>query len=163
MAAAHAVVVHRIPGRVRLRIQDKRGNNADYFSNLSENLARFENVHNVRANPVTGSIAFEFAGSLDEVLRRAEEDDLLTIVEAMATDKNPFAAAGVNAFSAAVRPVNLVSGRDMNRMFMLGLMLLAVSLMQVFRGQWFPPALSVFWYAWEAFSMANLTEGRDGV
>lgn len=160
--AIHAVVVHRIPGRVRLHIQDRRGN-ADYFSNLSENLARFENVRNVRANPVTGSVALEFAGSLDEVLRRAEEDDLLTIAEVATTDKNPFAAAGLNAFSAAVPPVNLVSGRDMNRMFMLGLMLLAVSLIQAFRGQWFPPALSVFWYAWEAFSIANLTEGRGGV
>ncbi|HEX7634565.1 MAG TPA: hypothetical protein VF427_04695 [Noviherbaspirillum sp.] len=159
--AAHAVVVHRIPGRVRLRIQDRRGN-AAYFSNLSENLARFENVHNARANPVTGSIALEFAGSLDEVLRRAEKDDLLTIVEAVATDKNPF-TAGANAFSDAAPPVNLVSGHDMNRMFMVGLMLLAVSLIQAFRGQWFPPALSVFWYAWEAFSLSNLTEGRGGV
>lgn len=156
--AANAVVVHRIPGRVRLRIQDRRGD-AAYFSNLSENLARFENVRNIRANPVTGSVAFEFAGDFDDVLRQTEEDDLLAIAAAAMTDEKPFGTAGMNAFPTAVRPINLISGRDINRMFMLGSMLLAVALIQAFRGQWFPPAISLFWYAGEAFRLA---EGRRG-
>jgi len=156
MAAAHAIVVHRLPGRVRLRIHDRRGD-AAYFSQLSESLGRFENVRNARANPVTGSIALEFTGSLEDLVRQALRDDGLAVLESAVADRNARVEAGGNRVATAVPPINLVSGREIDRMFMLGSALLVVALIQTFRGQLFPPAFSVFWYAREAFSLA---EGR---
>lgn len=157
--AANAVVVHRIAGRVRLRIDERRGD-AAYFSDLSARLDRFGNVFGIKPNPVTGSITFHFTGSLDDVLRRAKAEEVLSVADgarangAVASETARMASARL-AGALGGQPVNLVSGRDINRDFMMGSTLLLVGLVQMFRGRWFPPAFSVLWYAREAFNLAG--------
>ena len=166
--SAQALIVHRIAGRVRLRIDEKRGD-AAYFSNLAERLARFDDVYRTKANPVTGSIALEFSGSLPDLLQRAEKENLLSVAAKAGSEGHSgrnarkTAAAGQTGqtghWALAGGPINLVSGRDINRDFMTGAMLLLVGVAQVFRGKWFPPALSVLWYAREAFNLAGAKKG----
>ncbi|MGE5651692.1 MAG: hypothetical protein ACM34A_15975 [Bacillota bacterium] len=149
---ARAVIVHRIAGRVRLRIDEKRGD-AGYFSDISERFARFGNVYKTKANPVTGSLALEFSGDLDDLLRRAEQDGLLSVGADTGAEHSSGAAAVYRGLDGG--PINLVSGRDINRDFMMGALLLLVGVGQMFRGKWFPPAFSVLWYARQAFNLAD--------
>ncbi|HJV49932.1 MAG TPA: hypothetical protein VJ652_00620 [Noviherbaspirillum sp.] len=157
--AATAVIVHRIAGRVRLRIDEKRGD-AAYFSHLAERMARFDDVYRAKANALTGSIALEFSGSLSDLLRRAKVEGLLEVAAPTGGDDHAdgngrAAAAAAGSRALAGSPINLVSGRDINRDFMTGTMLLLIGMTQMFRGKWFPPAFSVLWYAREAFNLAG--------
>jgi hypothetical protein len=147
--ATNAVIVHQIPGRARLLVRDRRGDPA-YFSGLSESFSRFENVRNARANPTTGSLVLEFTGDLEALLRQAEETDLLDIAQSVFPEARPSAR-----FHPKRPPLNLLSGRDVDRMFMVGWALLAIGVIQSIRGEWFPPAVSVFWMAATAFRIAE--------
>jgi hypothetical protein len=145
--ATNAVIAHRIPGRARLLVRDKRGN-IGYFSDLSESLGRLEGVQRTKTNPTTGSITLEFLGDLETILKHAEDTDLLSITESVLPERNP-ARGPEGSPSSLVRPmafpINLVSGS----------VLLVVGVIQIIRGEWFPPAVSVFWMAATAFRMAE--------
>ena len=145
--ATSAVIAHRIPGRVRLVVHSKRGD-ADYFSGLSQRLERFPKVQSARTNPVTGSVALNFIGDLTDILEQAQEEDLLTIMDDVKS-------AGKTQERPVGAPLNLVGGRDFNRFFVMGAVLAAIGVFQVFRGDLFPPALAVFWFANDAFRLAE--------
>jgi hypothetical protein len=147
--ATNAVIVHRIRGRARLLVRERRGD-AAYFSNLSENFGRFENVQSARTNPTTGSVTLEFIGDLGALLKQAEDSDLLTVSESVLQARPPSSPV-----RPAASPINLVSGREVNRMFMAGCVLVVVGVVQTIRGEWFPPAVSVFWMAATAFRIAS--------
>src|SRR4051812_9705312 len=100
-----AVVVHQIPGRVRLSIADKRGD-GDYFSSLSRKFSGFDGVHRVKTNPVAGSIVLEYAGGLQELLGRIAAASLFELVESVVGDGEFATLAGDSVH------LNLVSGRD---------------------------------------------------
>jgi hypothetical protein len=151
--ATNAVIVHQIPGRARLLVRDRRGDPA-YFSGLSESFSRFDNVRNARANPTTGSLILEFTGELEALLKQAEDTDLLDIAQAVLPETRPPAR-----FHPKGPPLNLVSGRDVDRMFIVGCALLAIGAIQTIRGEWFPPAVSVFWMAATAFGIAAKQQG----
>jgi hypothetical protein len=44
-------------------------------------------------------------------------------------------------------------------MFIVGCALLAIGAIQTIRGEWFPPAVSVFWMAATAFGIAAKQQG----
>jgi len=144
--ATTAVIAHHIPGRVRLVVNGKRGD-ADYFAILLRDLERFSNVQSARANPITGSVALHFIGDLADILRQAEEQDLLSITEIAPP-------AGKTQVRSTAPPLNLVSGRDINRYFVMGVVLSAIAVFQALKGELFPPALAVFWFANDAFREA---------
>jgi hypothetical protein len=154
--ATNAVIAHRIPGRVRLVIRERRGD-ADYFADLSDRLTRFPSVQNSRVNAATGSIALEFTGSMEDILRQAEEEDLLAVIEGVKAD-----ASRQLPSRLMMAPINLVSGREINRMFMVGSLLVVVGVIQTLRGELFPPAFSVFWAASEAFRLAERPRASVG-
>lgn len=148
--ATNAVIVHRIPGRARLMVRGRRGDTA-YFSDLSESFSRLGNVQRARTNPTTGSLTLEFIGDLESLLRQAEETDLLTVTESILPESGP----AWPVVRSSAHPINLVSGRNVNRMYMVGCMLVVIGAIQAIRGEWFPPAVSVFWMAAAAFRAAE--------
>lgn len=143
--AMDVVIAHRIPGRARLLIRKKRGDQ-EYFSRLSEKFSRIDEVHSVKANPLTGSIVLEFAGVLEEILKAARVPELFENDEELNLGHH---------HAGTFSPLHLVSGREINPMFMTGIAFLMIGMIQTFRGQWFPPALSVFWRATQAFRAAR--------
>jgi hypothetical protein len=155
--ATNAVIAHRIPGRARLLVRDKRGD-TEYFSDLSQRLGAFEGVQRAKTNPTTGSVTLEFIGDLETLLKRAEDTDLLSMTESVLPER-PAGTSRESRSPPQLRPmgfpINLVSGRDVNRMFMVGSVLLVIGVIQTIRGEWFPPAVSVFWMAATAFRMAQ--------
>jgi hypothetical protein len=151
MTPADAAIVHKIPGRVRLRIEDRRGD-ANYFSTLSEEISGMPDIHGVKTNPATGSVVITFSGSMEELVRQLREHDLF-VEERHEPGSVRRAEAPGNG--ADTRPFLLVSNRDINPMFMLGTLLAAIGVVQTFRGKILVPSLSVLWYAMETFRQSR--------
>lgn len=78
MTAPLARVVHKIPGRARLRTEEIKGN-ADAISALQTSLEDLAGVQNVRVNVLTGSILVEHDGDIDDLLHTAEERGYLRV------------------------------------------------------------------------------------
>lgn len=151
--STRAVVVHRLPGRVRLSIPEKRGD-GEYFKTLSRRLSGVEGVLGVKANALAGSIVLQFSGVLQEVLRRAGAPALFDL---------DGAAQGAQAAPSALawQPIHLVSGREITPMFMAGVLFSAIGLLQSFRGRLMVPAATAFWYATSTFQQAGVTIVMD--
>lgn len=142
----HALVAHQIPGRVRIAIAARRGDSA-YFRQLAQRYAGLPNVQRVRINPAAASLALEYSGSLDELLQQA--DDLFALGDAGQQQRQAGAPA------AQPLPFNLVSGRELNPMFMAGAAFALIGLVQCLRGQFMVPAATAFWYATSTLQQAR--------
>lgn len=71
-----AIVVHRIPGRTRLRLQDLRHQPA-YLGRLAERLSAHTKVRQVTVNADTGSVLIQHDGAIEAIV--ADFRDLLQI------------------------------------------------------------------------------------
>lgn len=147
----HATVAHQIPGRIRVLIPSHRGD-AAFFDQLSEHFAGIEGVRRARSNPTAATFVVEYDGSLDDLLTRSGARDML--------DLGPSPAGSATRFGLPLptrtKPVNLVSGRDLDPMFMAGTGFGAMALLQSMRGQVFVPAATAFWYAVSIFQQSRL-------
>jgi hypothetical protein len=150
----HARIAHDMPGRIRLRVMELRGN-AGLAAHLEDMLLGTRLFRNVRVNPVTASLVLEFGGPREQVL------EALRARLPFELELGPAPAAGQPLSGAGHRndPVRLVSGRDVNAMFLVGTLFGAVGLVQVFRGRIMLPAMSAFWYASNAFRLAVSKKG----
>jgi hypothetical protein len=155
MTAAGAVIVHRIPGRIRLRVQDKRGD-PDYFATLSEDITGMPGIYAVKVNPMTGSVVIHYSGTTDGMLAQLEEHHLSIAnrheMEKKQEKNQQNTSPPPNRHT---QPFLLVSDRDINPMFMLGTVLAAFGVVQTFRGKILVPSLSLLWYAMEAFRQSR--------
>jgi hypothetical protein len=153
---AQAVIAHQIPGRMRLLIPEKRGD-AGYFENLLDEFSRVDAVQRAKVNPLTGSLTLEFTGDPGDILQHLGMAELVSAGPDGQVDsvEGSVSSRVLGSPMPATSPVNLVSGREVNPMFMVGSALGVVGLMQTFRGQVLAPAISVFWYAIEAFRQSG--------
>jgi hypothetical protein len=151
-----AQIAHETPGRVRVRLPDLRGD-AEAFARLEDTLLESQLFQGVRANPVTASLVLEFSGPREQVLEalRARLPFELEFSAAPAASRVPSRA------DSQVDPVRLVSGKDINAMFLAGTLFGAVGLVQAFRGRIMLPALSAFWCASNAFRLARAEKGDE--
>lgn len=141
-----AEIVHHVGQRVRLRVPGKK-RDAGYFTALSDRLSEIPGIASVRANPLAASVALTFSGPLEEILTRLNEQ---------IDDFHIQPGERIRANAVEARPFRrLVSGRDVNPMFMLGSALAAVGVVQTFRGRIAVPSITAFWYALEAFRQSR--------
>lgn len=154
----HATVAHQIPGRIRVLIPSHRGD-AAFFDQLSEHFNRIEGVRRARGNPIAATFVVEYDGSLDDLLTRSGARDMLEL------GPSPGPSATRFGLPSPVRagPVNLVSGRDLNPMFMAGTGFGAMGLLQTMRGQVLVPAATAFWYAVSAFRQSRMPKLEEKV
>jgi hypothetical protein len=87
---AIAIVEHKIPGRVRVRIASKRGN-VSFFEAVVQKIRPHPRVHRVSASPHTGSVLIHHAGDVPEILSLAV--DLFEVGESVEATKRLEAAA----------------------------------------------------------------------
>lgn len=153
-----AEVAHAMPGRLRMRVPGHRGN-AELFAQLEQKLAQSQLLERVQVNPVTGSVLLEFEGPHEELLDKLARQlpfEFEVAGPAAPPARRPPSAAGL------LDPLRLVSGRDIDEMFMTGALFGAVGLVQVLRGQILIPALPAFWYATNAFRLAREAQRAKG-
>jgi len=148
--ATNALIVHQLPQRIRLRIPEYRGDTA-YFDKLKEKIRSIDNVRNVKTYPLTGGIAIEFDGNADDLLNKVQQHELNIQVDENLIEKKSKSALRKNLS----RPLNLVTGREITPMFMVGSVLAVVSLVQTLRGKILVPSISGFWYATQAFKQSG--------
>ena len=128
-----ARIVHRLPGRLRLRVEAKRGD-AAWFDEVAATLAMISGVEQVATAPRTASITLRHDRPADDVLAAAAARGLFEVVddglgEGTASER---LRAAVGSFSASEG---------------LALVLTLAALRQVWRGQILPPAVTLLAYA----------------
>lgn len=153
---SEASVVHRIPGRVRLRIAGKR-RDAVFFSKLAEGLMACPGVTGVAANSLTETVLLAFDGPFEAIVAEAEARQLFRLAEP--SPYPPLRARVAEGMDAASRNLEAVSAGevDLDGLLVLGLAGLAIH--QAIEGNIMAPAVSLLWYALQAARGKQ----RDGV
>jgi hypothetical protein len=142
-----AVVAHSLPNRLRLRIPARRGDE-DYFAALVDAVRGIRGVDAAKANARTGSVVVEFSCGIDALLDRLREHDLDVELQ---TVRHDAPATRPTSTAPIWKPVSIVTGRDINPMFMTGAALTLLGAVQALRGRVMPPSITALWYATEAF------------
>lgn len=140
-----ARLVHRLPGRVRLKIDGRRGDRA-WFDATALELSLLEGILAVDANPLTGSLLIRHEGPLERLLRELAERGLLRVAS-LELQEIPLARRLAQRAAAVDEGLRRASAGelDLAGAALLGLLLLA--LVQAARGQLAGPAVSLVWYA----------------
>lgn len=126
-ALPHAEIAHAMPGRARLRIADRRGDDI-FFASVAKGLSTIAGVRAVDVTPLTGSVLIQHNGPLARIGVAAKEARLFVMGGA------PHVAQPAPAI--AIDPKIVVA---------LGLC--AAALWQFSRERFLPPALTLLWYA----------------
>ncbi len=144
---ARAYAVHRLPGRVRLKIPSRRSDEA-FFAEVERRLRRLEGVTRVHANAVTGSVLVEHKGEIADLAREALGSDLGELVD-IALGLPPVARR-LNAEAQAIdTTVRRWSGGAVDLGTVASLALLAMAAIHLLRGRQPANAVSLGWYATE--------------
>jgi hypothetical protein len=151
--AAH--VDHHLPGRVRLRIPDHRGD-ARYFSDLVGNLQALEGVSEVVANPQTGGVLIRHPGlGLQALGERAQEAGWFQLSDP--AERHPGALVQVRQRLEALSDgVGGFTRGEVDGRALLFLVLIALAGRQLLKGQVVAPTVTLLWYA------GQLLRERDG-
>ncbi len=132
-----AYVEHQLPGRLRLRVPEKRGDR-EYFESVRKALSGHPAVGQLKVNPATGSILLHYNGAAEPVTTTAHERGLFEVSQdvvrtAKASDSQ---ANGSRLLPGGLNTVaNALAG---------------LALLQVSRGQAFGNASENFWNAYAA-------------
>lgn len=144
-----AFIVHETPGRLRLKIPEKRGNTA-YFTRVAEQLAQCPAIMRVDGKALTGSILiFHAPGTgAKDIAAYAERSGLFSLVQpSVAAPRQTlleYASAGAQAFD---RGLSKVSRGFVDLPSALLITLLVMAARQTAQGQVLAPASTLFWYA----------------
>jgi len=152
--AHKAYIVHAIPGRVRLRVPEKRGD-LEFFEDVRRRLRDCPSIQAIDINPNTAGILLHYQGG----------DPTVLFIEAANVGLTELAE-----IRSGLPPLEPINRRLMNRLrevdgriahatkgttdgaavAVLGLLLAGG--LQVIRGEVLGSAIPLLWYAWQAVS-----------
>jgi hypothetical protein len=130
-----------MPGRARLRIADRRGDEA-YFAAVAKALSAIAGVRAVDVAPMTGSVLIQHSGPLARIGVAAQEAQLFVVGEA----------------PLAPREAPQVS---IDPKIVAALALAAAALWQMSRERFLPPAITLLWYASRLGGLWSLGDDVD--
>lgn len=140
-----AWVVHRMAGRLRLRLPDRTGD-AAFLTDLAESARRLPGVLAVRANPLATSVVIEH-----EVADRETIDTLLRVLGLELVEGEPPAEPPLRVLAAGLgeleRGVRAVSGNAADLRTLGFLALAGAGLVQILRGHPLSAGSSLLWHA----------------
>jgi hypothetical protein len=138
-------VCHRIGGRVRVRIGERRGDTA-YFERVRQALRRSDGVTRCQANPMTATVLIEHAAPLEQVLGVAHAQELFCVdhLEPGLAPGRVRAAQGLGRIDAELQ--HWTKGEADLRTLALAA-LIGLGVVQVIRRNVLAPAVTLFWYA----------------
>lgn len=131
-----AHVAHQSPGRIRLEIPSRRGDDT-FFAALSKQVAQSNQVSRARGNARAASLVVEYSGALERLV-----DDFRRLELALASPPGT--------------AVQLPAGWDARSMLLAGAAFGMVGVIQTVRGEVMMPALTAFWYAASALRLARI-------
>ncbi|MBV8700177.1 HMA2 domain-containing protein [Bradyrhizobium sp.] len=132
-----AYVEHEIPGRLRLRVPDRRGDSG-YFESIKQGLSKHPGVKQLNVAPATASILLHYDGAAEPITAAAHQHGLFEIVHRTLRSASPSPPA---ANESTVLPSALKTVANG---------LAGLALLQAGRGQPFGNAVENFWNAYGA-------------
>ncbi len=144
-----ARIIHRVPGRLRLKLIDKSGVAAG-LERLAAQVRGLPGVIEVSANPLTGSLLILHTGPAGPLLEQAEARRLLRVVSVPPQSLHARVAAGLEESS---RNLQVVTGGELDLNGLLIVALTGLAIHQALQGQFMAPAISLLWYALNAARM----------
>lgn len=133
-----AYVIHRAPGRARLKIPERR-NDRRFFAELAERMTGCAGVERIEANPTTGSVLVMHAGEFEPILEFAREQRIFAPAEPDAGQ--PTIAQRLRGeFRAMDGALRRSTDGQIDISMAVFLLLVAASVVQLFRGRVFGPA-----------------------
>lgn len=146
-----AVVSHRLPGRVRLKLPGLK-HDAAALGEVAEGLRRAPGVEAVESNPLVGSLLLRHGGEWEGLARWAEAQGLFRVVEPAPLGVHGRLRAGVDGVT---RGLSAVTGEAVDLREWLTLGLIGLAIQQAIEGNVMVPAASLLWYALNAARMAE--------
>jgi hypothetical protein len=137
-----ARLVHTLPGRKRIRISEKRGDEA-YFARLKKSLADCPGVVEVETNPATASVLVHHAANVTHFLHSAVKQELFRLTRdnrPIRTGANPPVPANRGTADKSAPSFRLST--NMRRLIFLGL--IGMGIRQTSKGNIAVPAVTAF-------------------
>jgi hypothetical protein len=156
-----ARVIHSLPGRKRLKIDEKRGDEA-YFMALEKELAECPDILTVEATPVTGTVLVHHRADDPDFLRYPIERELFHLDQNFPNQNLPAShsltpAAQVSTHpKTAKRETNPGSSSGLNLRFLIFLGMTGMGIVQAIEGNIAIPAVAAFWYALSILPGTNI-------
>jgi hypothetical protein len=139
-----AYLVHKAPGRLRLRVPEMRGE-APFFRELVARISPLEDIELVQANPDTGGILILHRRDTQQaVLDRLASVVNLTEEEYVPPSVFSRAVTGLGKLDEVIARETR-GGSSLSSVIFL--VLVGMALAQITRGQVMAPASSLLWYA----------------
>jgi hypothetical protein len=132
-------------GRVRLRVAEKRGDQA-WFERMRRGLARCDGVRSVDVNAKTASVLVVHATDFDTLTTWAAEHELF-VLEIPEPAAVPASAQFADRLAAVDTRVHHLSGGLVDGRAVAFVALVAAAGWQLLRGNAWPAAGSLVWYA----------------
>ncbi len=145
MTLPRAEIVHQMPGRLRVRVADRR-NNREYFARVREALATMEGVQSVETNWASGSVLLLHDSTADNITQFARERDLFDVhaPQWLAPAVSQRIAQGAGS---VVHRVNRFTRGEVDVPGIVVIGFATAGLVQVLRRNAWPPGMTLFWYA----------------
>jgi len=147
-----AQIIHSLPGRTRLRVLEKRRDEA-FFADTIRSLTHCPGVSSIETNSLTGGILIHHDVPWNVLVTQIEQRTGLVIEMPRETSIAHQVAQGLETAS---QDLNKVSGGklDWNTLLFLGLTGLAIQ--QAVEGNIMAPAVSLLWYALNSLPKTRL-------
>lgn len=148
-----AFVAHALPGRYRIKVPDRRGDQG-YFARLKERLQSCPEVAGVTTNAATGGLLVRMERSLtaEDLARIAHKKALFELRDhrggaAHSVQRPSALSAATERFRNADRWVLHATSGSLDLKSALFLTLLALAVRQILRGHFMVPGFTLLWHA----------------
>lgn len=142
---AEAEIVHQLPGRLRLRVPQRRGD-ATYFGTLEHSLSRCPGVQSLEVNPRTGSVLLYHDVEAEAIAEYGRANELFTVGERGGQRAQPTART-VDVFRALDSRLQQETAGAWDLRELAFVFLSASGLVQTARRNVWPAGVSLLWYA----------------
>jgi len=143
-----AWLTHRIDGRARIKLPERRGD-APHFAKVAEELRALPGVVDVQANALTGGLLVLHEGPLEPILTQARSKRLFE-VNANQPAAPPVAERLRRQLGKLSGELRQDTGGESDLASLIFLVLMVGAIIQLLRGNFLAPAVSLLWYALSA-------------
>jgi hypothetical protein len=155
MTTPEAVVVHKMSGRMRIRVPSKRGD-AGYFGSVKDTLSTLEGVEGVEVTPYTASVLVRGLATVEAVTDAAKSRGLFSLKVERAVKVTTFHDAVAERVGALDERIKTATGATFDLPGLAFAALMGAGIYQIARGNFAAPAwYTAFWYALGIFGKSS--------